>query len=123
MAQYWALMWDIKPGSQDAVREAFKKYGRPDHTIRDEDGNAVGTLLSTLVFMKDNTVIRVVETTDDVPLPILGRHMGRQPAIRALEDELDEHVAEPRDMSTDDGARAFFMKSTMELLASRRHDE
>ncbi len=123
MAQYWALMWDIKPGSQDAVRQAFKEYGRPDHTIRDEDGNEVGTLLSTQVFMKGNTVIRVVETTDDVPLPVLGQHMGRQPAISELENKLDEYVAEPRDMSTPEGAREFFMKSTMELLVTRRHDE
>ena len=123
MAQYWALMWDIKPGSQDAVRQAFKEYGRPDHTVCDEDGNAVGTLLSTQVFMKGNTVIRVVETTDDVPLPVLGQHMGRQPAIRELEDKIDEYVAEPRDMSTSEGAREFFMKSTMELLVTRRHDE
>jgi hypothetical protein len=121
--QYWALLWDIKPGSQDAVRQAFKEYGRPDHTIRDEDGSEVGTLLSTQVFMKDNTVVRVVETTDGVPLPVLGRHMGRQPAIRELEDKLDQYVAEPRDMSNDDGARAFFLKSTMELLVARRHDE
>src|SRR5947209_4020931 len=35
-------MWDIKPGSEDAVRQAFKEYGRPDHTIRDEEGNEVG---------------------------------------------------------------------------------
>lgn len=123
MAQYWALMWDIKPGSQDAVRQAFKEYGRPDHTVRDEDGNDVGTLLSTQVFMKGNTVVRVVETTDDVPLPVLGQHMGRQPAIRELEDKLDELVAEPRDMSTSEGAREFFMRSTMELLVTRRHDE
>ncbi|MGA2165516.1 MAG: SchA/CurD-like domain-containing protein [Solirubrobacteraceae bacterium] len=123
MAQYWALMWDIKPGSQDAVRQAFKEYGRPDHTIRDDDGNPVGTLISTQVFMKNDTVIRVVETTDDVPLPVLGQHMGRQPAIRELEDKLDEYVAEPRDMSTSEGSREFFMKSTMELLVTRRHDE
>jgi hypothetical protein len=123
VADYYALMWDIKPGSQDAVRELFASYGRPDHTIRDEDGNEVGTLLSTLVFMKDNHVIRVVETTDGVPLPVLARHMGRQPAIRELEDALDEHVAEPRDMSTPEGAREFFIKSIMEVLAARRHDE
>jgi hypothetical protein len=123
MAQYWALMWDIKPGSQDAVRQAFKEYGRPDHTVRDEEGNDVGTLLSTQVFMKGNTVVRVVETTDDVPLPVLGQHMGRQPAIRELEDKLDELVAEPRDMSTAEGAREFFIKSTAELLVTRRHDE
>ena len=36
---------------------------------------------------------------------------------------LDEHIAEPRDMSTPDGAREFFMKSIMELLVARRHDE
>jgi hypothetical protein len=123
MAEYWALSWDIKPGSQDAVRKAFKTYGRPDHTIRDDDGNAVGTLLSTQVFMKGNTVIRVIETTDGVSLPVLGRHMGRQPAINELEAELDEYVAEPRDMSTSDGARDFFIKSMMELLVTRRHDE
>jgi hypothetical protein len=123
MAEYWALMWDIKPGSQDAVRTAFRAYGRPDHTIRDDDGNEVGTLISTQVFMKGNTVIRVVETTDGVPLPVLGAHMGRQPAIKELEEELDEYVAEPRDMSTGEGARAFFLKSTMEPLVTRRHDE
>ena len=123
MAEYYALMWDIKPESRDAVRELFASYGRPDHTIRDADGNEVGTLLSTLVFMKDNHVIRVVETTDGVPLPVLAQHMGRQPAIRELEDALDEHVAEPRDMSTAEGAREFFIKSIMELLAARRHDE
>ncbi len=123
MSQYWALMWDIKPGAQDEVREAFKKYGRPDHTIRDADGNEVGTLLSTQVFMKGETIVRVVETTDGVPLPLLGQHMGRQPAIRELEDKLDELIAEPRDMSNDQGAREFFMKSTMEPLVTRRHDE
>lgn len=123
MAEYFALMWDIKPGTEDQVRELFHNYGRPDHTIRDEDGNEVGTLLSTQVFMKGTTVVRVVETTDGVTLPVVGQHMGRQPAIRELEDKLDSLVAEPRDMSTSEGARAFFIKSFMELLVSRRHDE
>jgi hypothetical protein len=123
VAQYFALMWDVKPGTEDRVRELFHNYGRPDHTIRDADGNEVGTLISTQVFMKGNTVVRVVEATDGVSLPDLGRHMGRQPAIRELEDQLDQLVAEPRDMSTDEGARDFFIKSFMELLVSRRHDE
>ena len=123
MSQYFALMWDIKPGTQDEVRRLFHEYGRPDHTIRDQDGNEIGTLLNTQVFMKGDTIVRVVETTDGVPLPDLGRHMGRQPAIRELEDRLDQLVAEPRDMSTDEGARDFFIKSFMELLAARRHDE
>ncbi len=123
MAQYWALMWDVKPGTEDTVRELFHNYGRPDHTIRDTEGNQVGTLLSTQVFMKGNTVVRVVETTDGVPLPVIGQHMGKQPAIRELEDKLDELVAEPRDMSNPQGAAKFFIESSMELLVSRRHDE
>lgn len=123
MAEYFALMWDVKEGTQDQVRELFHQYGRPDHTIRDDDGNEVGTLISTQVFMKGATIIRVVETTDGISLPVLGRHMGRQPAIRELEDKLDPLVAEPRDMSTDEGAREFFIKSFMELLVTRRHDE
>jgi hypothetical protein len=123
VSQYVALMWGIKPESRDTVRQLFHEYGRPDHTIRDDDGNEVGTLLSTLVFMKDDQVIRVVETTDGVDLPTLAKHMGRQPAIRELEDQLDQHVAEPRDMSTPEGAREFFIKSIMELLVARRHDE
>ncbi|HEY1357689.1 MAG TPA: SchA/CurD-like domain-containing protein [Thermoleophilaceae bacterium] len=123
MSQWVALMWGIKPESRDTVRELFHNYGRPDHAIKDDDGNEVGTLLQTLVFMKDNDVIRVVETTDGVDLPTLAKHMGRQQAIRDLEDKLDEHIAEPRDMSTPDGAREFFIKSIMELLVARRHDE
>jgi hypothetical protein len=123
MSQWVALMWGIKPESRDTVRELFHNYGRPDHTIKDEDGNEVGTLLQTLVFMKDDQVIRVVETTDGVDLPTLAKHMGRQQAIRDLEDQLDEHIAEPRDMSTPEGAREFFIKSIMELLVARRHDE
>jgi hypothetical protein len=116
-------MWGIKPESRDTVRELFHSYGRPDHAIKDDDGNEVGTLLQTLVFMKEDQVIRVVETTDGVDLPTLAKHMGRQPAIRELEDQLDQHIAEPRDMSTPEGAREFFIKSFMELVAARRHDE
>ena len=123
MSQWVALMWGIKPESRDEVRELFHNYGRPDHTIKDDDGNEVGTLLQTLVFMKEDQVIRVVETTDGVDLPTLAKHMGRQQAIRDLEDQLDPHIAEPRDMSNPDGAREFFVKSLMELLVARRHDE
>ena len=123
MAQYLALMWDVKPGTEDQVRELFKHYGKPDYTIRDSDGNEVGKLLSTQVFMKGNTVVRVVETTDGVPIPVIGMHMGRQPAIRELEDKLDELVLVPRDMSTPEGAAKFFISSFMELLAARRADE
>ena len=79
-------------------------------------------LFSTQVFMKDNIVLRVVETDVD-NLGLLAMHMGRQPAIRKLEEQLDEYIEEPRDMSTPQGAQEFFRRARMDCLVARRHDE
>lgn len=121
MSQHMALMWTVRPGSQEAVEEAFRNYGRPDHDVRDRDGNVVGRLLATQVFMKDNTVVRVIEVDGD--LGAVARHMGQQPAIRKLEAELDRYLEEPRDMSTPQGARAFFQRTSMRCVVARRHDD
>jgi len=122
MSDYYALMWDIKEGSQDTVRELFHNYGRPDPVIRDDDGNEIGRLLGTQVFMRGTTIVRVVEA--EAPSFIdVAKHMRQQKAIQDLEDQLDEHLAEPRDMSTPEGARDFFLKCAMECLVSRKHDE
>ena len=122
MPDYWALMWKVKPGSEDAVRELFANYGRPEYVVRDEEGNETGRLISTLIFMKENTVVRVVEI-EGASLPQVAAHMGKQPAVRELEEKLDEHLLEPRDMSTPEGARKFFMESSMQTVLARRHDE
>lgn len=122
MPDLWALIWQVKPGSEEAVAELFESYGRPDHIIRDEEGNEKGKLISTMVFMKDNTIVRVVEI-EGASLPEVAAHMGKQPAVKELEDKLDEHLLEPRDMSNPEGARKFFMESSMRTLIHRRHDE
>jgi SNF2 family DNA or RNA helicase len=121
MADYWALMWKVRPGTEEAVQELFKNYGRPEHIIRDEEGNEKGRLLKTWVFMKGNTIVRVVEVEGS--LADVAVHMGKQPAIRDLEEKLDQYLAEPRDMSTPEGARKFFMESSMQCLVARSHDE
>ncbi len=122
MSECWALLWKVKPGSEEAVVKLFEDYGRPDHIVRDADGNEKGKLLSTMVFMKDNTVVRVMEI-EGASFPEVAAHMGKQPAIRELEERLDEHLLEPRDMSTPEGARKFFMESMMRPLVVRRHDD
>ena len=121
MSDWWALMWKIKPGSEEAVAELFADYGRPDPIVRDEEGNEKGKLLSTIVFMKDTTIVRAVEI--EGALPDVAAHLGRQPAIQELEEKLDEHLAEPRDMSDPEGARKFFMDTLMRPLLVRHHDE
>ena len=122
MSEYWALQWKVKPGSEEAVIKLFEDYGRPDHVVLDAEGNEKGLLVSTMVFMKENTVVRVMEI-EGASFPEVAAHMGKQPAIRELEEKLDEHLLEPRDMSTPEGARKFFMDSMMRCLAARRHDD
>ena len=121
MSEFHALMWNVKLGTEDQVRELFKNYGRPDPTIRDDDGNEVGKLLGTQVFLKGNTVVRVVEVEGS--LREVAVHMGKQPAVRDLEEKLDDLLETPRDMSTPQGAAAFFRQSAMEVLIARKAGE
>ena len=121
MSQHWALYWTIKPGSEDAVRELFRNYGRPDPVVKDDEGNVKGRLLGTQVYMKGNVVIRAMEIDGDIR--DVAPHLGKQPAIQELERKLDEHLEEPRDMSDPEGARKFFISTMMETLIARRHDD
>lgn len=118
---HFAMMWSVRPEAVGEVKQAFAEYGRPDHEVKDDEGNVKGRLLATQVFMKDNVVVRVIEVEGD--FAAVAAHMGRQPAIRELEDKLTPLLEEPRDMSTPEGAREFFMKSAMECLVDRRHDD
>lgn len=121
MPNCFAMTWTVRPGTEDKVIKLFENYGRPEHTITDEDGNVKGKLLSTNVFMKDNVIVRVIEFEGSII--DVAPHMGRQPAIRELEDKIDEYIENPRDMSTPEGARKFFMESAMRTVVSRRWDD
>jgi len=118
MSQFYALIWKVKPGTEEQVKEVFRNYESPDPVVRDEDGNVTGQLLSTQVFIKDNTVVRVMEV--EGPLPAVSAHLGRQPQIRAVEAKLDPLIETPRDMSTPEGAAKFFIETAMECLVARR---
>ena len=120
MSDFWALLWKVKPGTEGAVRELFANYGRPDPIVRDADGNQKGRLVGTQVFIKDNTIVRVMEI--EGALPDVAAHLSRQPEIRHLETQLDQYLEQPRDMSDPAGARKFFMSTMMECLIARRED-
>jgi hypothetical protein len=121
VSEFWALTWKIKPGTEAAVEELFRTSGRPDHVVRDADGNEKGRLLSTLVFMKDNTLVRVIEFEGS--FMDIAQHMRRQQEVQDLESALDDYLEEPRDMSTPDGAREFFQRSAMRAILARRHGD
>lgn len=121
MSQHFALIWHVKPGTEEQVKEVFRNYGRPDPIVHDEDGNVTGRLLGTQVFIKGNTVVRVMEVEGS--LPAISQHLGRQPEIQAVEAALDPLIETPRDMSTPEGAAKFFMDTAMECLVARKLED
>ncbi|MCT2585837.1 SchA/CurD-like domain-containing protein [Actinophytocola gossypii] len=118
MSTWHALQYPIKRGSEEAVKELFRNSGRPTFEITGPDGKVVGRLLATMAFVGEGLAIRAIEV--DGPLPLVAAHMSRQPEVREFEKQLEQHLTEPRDMVTPDGARAFFQKAGMENVLNRR---
>lgn len=121
MSTWYAIRHRLKPGTEDEVGELFAGHGRPDHDVRDDEGNVVGKLLTTIVFVGKETAVRAVEVEGD--LPVVARHMSRQAEVRELESKLEQYLAEPRDMTTPEGAQAFFRDAAMRCVLHRRADE
>lgn len=108
----YAITFEVKPGSEGAVRELLTTYAPPEWVTPDG-----ARLLGTSIFMKDGLVVRMMEI--DGSLPRIMAHLARQPAIQELERKLDEHLVEPRDMSSPAGARAFFQRAMMDHVTTR----
>ena len=121
MSTWYALNYPLKAGSEEKVKELFRHGGRPEFDVRDEQGNVVGRLLGTMAFVGKGIAVRVIEV--EGPLPVVAAHMSRQKEVREFEDQLEEHLARPRDMRTPDGARSFFREASMECVTLRRHDQ
>lgn len=121
MPNWFALLYKLKPGSEDQVAELFEKSGRPDHIVKDEDGNEVGRLLTTMAFVGTENAIRVIEVEGD--FQAVASHMSRQDEVKEFERQIQDHLAEPRDLATPEGAIAFFRKRGMQNVLLRRSEE
>ena len=121
MSQWHALFYPLQAGHEEAVKKLFRSSDRPEFDVRDGDGNVVGRLLGTMAFVGQEMAVRVIEV--EGALPVVAAHMSRQPEVREFEQQLEEHLAKPRDMRTPEGARQFFRDSALECVLSRRHDE
>lgn len=109
-----ALFYPLRPGSEQTVKDLFKESGRPSFEVRDDAGNVAGRLLGTMAFVGAGTAIRAMEVHG--PLPLVAAHLGRQPQIRRFEEQLEELLAEPRDMRSPDGARRFFQQAGLQSV-------
>ena len=108
----YAVTFSVKPGAEVRAAEILSGYDPPQARI-DEDTWLVGTT----VFIKGTVVVRVMDVHGS--LPKIMAHLSRQPVIQAVEEALNPLLLVPRDMSTADGARAFFMQAMMRPIAHR----
>lgn len=121
MSNWLALLYKLKPGNKEAVAEIFRQSGRPDHDVRGEDGEPIGRLLTTMVFVGEEAAVRVIEVEGDIRA--VAGHISQQDEVKEFERKIEHYLAEPRDLSNPEGARAFFHRSGMQPVFIRRHDD
>jgi hypothetical protein len=107
-----ALLFRVKPGTEDAVAAILAAYRRPPTQI-----DADTRLLGTTVLMHGNFVVRTMEIEGGLPKVVA--HLARRPEIQAAERELNPYLELPRDLGDPQAARAFFQRSAMRLVIHR----
>ncbi|WP_416237802.1 SchA/CurD-like domain-containing protein [Streptomyces sp. NEAU-W12] len=110
-----ALTFTVKPGSESKVAEHLAGYSSPQAQL---DGNT--RLRRTSVFMHGNRVVRAVEVEGDLPAAL--RHVAAQPEIRAVEEAIDPHLQQERDLSDPGSARVFFTRAALPSVHHVRAD-
>ncbi|MGW1156973.1 SchA/CurD-like domain-containing protein [Streptomyces sp. NPDC002513] len=114
----YALTFTVKPGSEPEVSRILSGYGRPAAGRRP---GGPPLLRRTSVFLAGNRVIRIIDL--DGRLGDAMAHLAEQPQIKAVEAELDPHLAEPRDLSGGDGIRAFLHRALLPVAHDRHTAE
>ncbi|CAL9412620.1 MULTISPECIES: SchA/CurD-like domain-containing protein [Streptomyces] len=111
-----AITYDIKAGYEKEISEifgTFRRVGSP--VVRDEAGGETARILSTAVFLRDATMVRLIEYEGD--LDAVARHMARQPGVQEVERKLAPYLSRPRDTGTVEGFVATFRRSLLPCLA------
>jgi hypothetical protein len=112
---YAAITYRVKPGHEDEIAKIFGGSQRVSTPVlRDDSGDEVGRLLGTVVFVKDDVLVRVIHYEGD--FAAIGRHMAQQRNVHALEDELAPYLATPRDTSSPAKFAAHFRQASMRVI-------
>ena len=113
--QFAAITYPVKPGHEDEIAEIFADFKRANSPIlHDEDGEEVGIILATGLFIKDTVMVRVIQF--EGRLEDVARHMAVQDGVREAEDRLAPFLSVPRDTSTVEGFLEYFTGSTMRCI-------
>ncbi|MFE9383071.1 SchA/CurD-like domain-containing protein [Streptomyces sp. NPDC007025] len=111
-----AITYDIKAGHEKEISEIFGNFRRVNSPIvRDGAGGETARILSTAVFIRDATMVRVIEYEGD--LDAVARHMATQPGVREVEEKLAPYLSRPRTTDTVEGFVATFRRSLLTCMA------
>ncbi|MFE3140636.1 SchA/CurD-like domain-containing protein [Streptomyces scopuliridis] len=111
-----AVTYDVRPGYEKELTEIFSGFQRVKSSeVTDGEGRPAGTILATAVFLRDDTLVRVIEYSGD--LDAVARHMAGQPGVREVEAKLKPYLSRPRDTDTPDGFVATFRRSLLTTVA------
>lgn len=110
-----ALTYDIKSGFEDEVAEVFQGFRRvKSASVPGPDGQDAGRILATAVFIRDATLVRVIEYEGDIE--DVARHMATQPGVREVERKLKPYLSRARDTDTVEGFIATFKRSLLRCV-------
>ncbi|GAB2730764.1 SchA/CurD-like domain-containing protein [Streptomyces bullii] len=101
-----ALTFTVRPGSERAVAAILADYAPPEPRVDDTT-----RLCRTSLFMHGNRVVRAIEVRGDLLAAL--RHVARQPQVRAVEEALNPHLEQHRDLDDPESARAFFTRAAL----------
>jgi hypothetical protein len=121
---YAGITYRVRPGNEDRIAQVFspENFTRVDSPIlRDEEGEELGYLTCTGLFVQDDTMVRVIQHEGGT-LADIRRHMSVQPGVHEAENKVMEYLATPRDTETPEGFMRHFDRSTMTMIDHRQID-
>jgi heme-degrading monooxygenase HmoA len=101
-----ALTFTVKPGSEQAVAGLLADYSSPEPQV-----DETTRLCRTSLFMHGNRVVRSIEVRGDLLAAL--RHVARQPEVRAVEEAINPHLEQHRDLNDPESARVFFTRAAL----------
>ncbi|MDN3268104.1 SchA/CurD-like domain-containing protein [Streptomyces sp. MA15] len=104
-----ALTFTVKPGSESKVVDILANYDAPETRI-----NGITRLHRTSLFMHGNRVVRAVEVEGDLLATLC--HVASQPEVQAVEEAINPHLEQDRDLTDSDSARIFFTRAALPAM-------